>query len=551
MEKTMRIGGSNVAGICGISPWSTPLDEWLKITGQVTVPVNPAMEWGNRLEPVIRDKYRELTNKHVRYNICHDKLGIEFVHHYYPYITGSLDGISFGKDGDKRDNRVLEIKTARSRDAWDAGVPEYYELQCQHYMGLTGLQRTDVAVLFGASDFDIYELYRDDDMIKTITRLLVAFWENHVLTGIPPECTTPGDRNTRWPTSVQKAIEADESIKIAMENLRYIKTEIKRFEATQEDLESRLKDYLQDKDTLTIDGKPALTWKQSKASTVFDKARFESENYELFKRYQTTKPGSRRFIIKNLPGDIVDAAVKQCEETLKIKADVTPERIQSIIDKFAQFGVTKGMIELKIQRRIDAMTPALVVYLGKIFNSLKDGMSAPSDWFQQDPATTPATLADKLKAKLPQPIIEQQPDHIRDTTEKVTEPVQTTFRDEYIDLKKAGYSTFVFQNIDRLKSCSESLHAEAVAKWNKLYPDQICPFLNKKDDPTDTSIDSTHTDQTKQKAPIVCKKDEQHRGVFPEDCTACGKLDGCDQYSEYIFDLEHQNQYRSSDSSGF
>jgi hypothetical protein len=270
--------------------------------------------------------------------------------------------------------------------------------------------------------------------------------------------------------------------------------------------------------------------------------------YEL-----TANQGARRLracMLGVLPGDIVDAAVKQCEETLKIKADVTPERIQSIIDKFAQFGVTKGMIELKIQRRIDAMTPALVVYLGKIFNSLKDGMSAPSDWFQQDPATVPATLADELKAKLPKTIIEQQPDHIRDTTEMVDEPVKT-FRDEYINLKHAGFATFVFQNLDRLKNCSETLHAEAVAKWNKLYPDQLCPFLQNKDNQTHTSTDSTHTDQTKQKAPIVCKKDEQHRGVFPDDCTACGKLDGCDQYSEYIFDLEHQNQPESSDSSGF
>jgi putative phage-type endonuclease len=296
MEKTMRIGGSNVAGICGISPWSTPLDEWLKITGQVTVPVNPAMEWGNRLEPIVRDKYIELTGRRVEYNTDPEKLGIEVVHPEYPFITGSLDGISIKHEGD---NRVLEIKTARSRDAWDTGLPEYYELQCQQYMGLTGLQRTDVAVLFGASDFDIYELYRDDGMIKTITRLLVAFWENHVLTDIPPECTTPGDRNTRWPTSIQKAIEADELMKTTIEELRCVKAQIKQLEATQEDMKCRIKDIMQDNDTLLIGGKPALTWKQAKPSNVFDKARFEADNYELYKKYLTTKPGSRRFIIKN------------------------------------------------------------------------------------------------------------------------------------------------------------------------------------------------------------------------------------------------------------
>ena len=39
------------------------------------------------------------------------------------------------------------------------------------------------------------------------------------------------------------------------------------------------------------------------------------------------------------------------------------------------------MIEKRIQRRLEAMTPALMVQLGKVYNSLKDGMSVVSDWF--------------------------------------------------------------------------------------------------------------------------------------------------------------------------
>lgn len=94
--------------------------------------------------------------------------------------------------------------------------------------------------------------------------------------------------------------------------------------------------------------------------------------------------GARRLracILGIIPGDVVEAAVKQCETTLKTKADVTPERIQSIIEKFAEFKVTKDQIEKRIQRRLDAMTPAQVVSLGKIYNSMKDGMSSPGDWF--------------------------------------------------------------------------------------------------------------------------------------------------------------------------
>jgi hypothetical protein len=61
---------------------------------------------------------------------------------------------------------------------------------------------------------------------------------------------------------------------------------------------------------------------------------------------------------------------------------VTPELIASTVAKFAELGVTRAMLEKKIQRRVESITPALVSQLGKIYNSLKDGMSVPADWFE-------------------------------------------------------------------------------------------------------------------------------------------------------------------------
>lgn len=98
-----------------------------------------------------------------------------------------------------------------------------------------------------------------------------------------------------------------------------------------------------------------------------------------------------------VPGDVLEAAKNQCEVTLKTKADVTPERLQSLLAKFAEHDVTKDMIEKRIQRRIDAMTPALMVQLGRIFNSMKDGMSVASDWFEIAPAADGAAPAGPAK----------------------------------------------------------------------------------------------------------------------------------------------------------
>lgn len=102
--------------------------------------------------------------------------------------------------------------------------------------------------------------------------------------------------------------------------------------------------------------------------------------YEL-----TANQGARRLracILGVIPGDVVEEATKQCEITLNTKAEVTPERIEKLLEAFAAYGVTREQIVKRIQRNLDAMTPAQLVQMGKIYNSLKDGMSSPAEWFE-------------------------------------------------------------------------------------------------------------------------------------------------------------------------
>ena len=98
--------------------------------------------------------------------------------------------------------------------------------------------------------------------------------------------------------------------------------------------------------------------------------------------------GARRVracILAIVPGDVVEAAEAACEQTLRAKVDVSPERMQKLLEAFAAFGVDKEAIEKKIQRRMDSILPAQVVSLGRIYNSLRDGMSKPSEWFDIAP----------------------------------------------------------------------------------------------------------------------------------------------------------------------
>jgi hypothetical protein len=115
--------------------------------------------------------------------------------------------------------------------------------------------------------------------------------------------------------------------------------------------------------------------------------------YEL-----TANMGARRLracILENIPGDVVDGAVEQCEATLKADADLSATALKGMVEKFALQKVSQAQIEKRIQRRLDAITAAQVISLRKIFNSIKDGMSKPEDWFPpiEEAPTSPAAGA--------------------------------------------------------------------------------------------------------------------------------------------------------------
>ena len=117
--------------------------------------------------------------------------------------------------------------------------------------------------------------------------------------------------------------------------------------------------------------------------------------------------GARRLracILSVIPADVVEAAMRQAEQTLRSRVKITPEVLGSLLEKFQEHGITKQQIEQRIQRRFDAITPAQIVNLGNVYNSLNDGMSAAADWFEIPTAaptngSQPASRAEQLRQR--------------------------------------------------------------------------------------------------------------------------------------------------------
>ncbi len=64
--------------------------------------------------------------------------------------------------------------------------------------------------------------------------------------------------------------------------------------------------------------------------------------------------GSRRLracILAVIPGDVTEAAVTQCEVTMKARADTSPEAMAKMVDVFGKFGITRDQLEKRIQAR--------------------------------------------------------------------------------------------------------------------------------------------------------------------------------------------------------
>jgi len=119
--------------------------------------------------------------------------------------------------------------------------------------------------------------------------------------------------------------------------------------------------------------------------------------------------GARRLracILGIIPGDITDAAVKRCEDTLA-SGNKTPleDRVRKMLELFAAVGATKEMVEGRIGHKTASIIETELLSLGKIYNSVKDGMSKISDWFavpETDTATGEKTEKFKGKAKKPE-----------------------------------------------------------------------------------------------------------------------------------------------------
>lgn len=176
-------------------------------------------------------------------------------------------------------------------------------------------------------------------------------------------------------------------------------------ELSQADGESEMEAYAWDLESNVKESRIFTVKHERKARGVINKLDDPRDIYEM-----NSNMGARRVracLLDLIPGDLIEAALAKCKETLE-KGDgkSLKDRIKSMLDKFREIGVLQQMIETRLNHKLEATSLQELVELGKIYNSINDGMSKREDWFTVPKAvSTEASdiLTDKIKGKEREP----------------------------------------------------------------------------------------------------------------------------------------------------
>lgn len=309
------VGGSEIAAVMGKNKYKTAHELWLEKTLKVPpFTGNAATLKGQILEDAVAKYYEDATGNAVERDETH------YRSEDAPWLVGNIDRriVSGG---------ILECKTSKRNTPddetedgfkWGMGneydadknivkecdqVPLNYYLQCQHYMCITGAPFCDLAVLFLASDFKPFRVYRIERNEEVIAKIKTAAHDFMlmVLDDVEPPMT-----DAEMAEQYKSADPSDESVEITdalYQSYRTLKEQIKTLEDSAEEIANKIKSYIKDCGYATVNGKKVISWKCQKATKLSPKTLkedypdiYEKCCYEAVNRYFKLVPNGKKGI---------------------------------------------------------------------------------------------------------------------------------------------------------------------------------------------------------------------------------------------------------------
>jgi putative phage-type endonuclease len=300
LEKRKKgLGGSDtpVVILGKKHPFSNPVELWKEKRGLAeSKPATPAMLRGAMLEKVAAELYMTRTGRKTR------RINKHLRHKQYDWMLGNIDREIVGKHPNDGPG-VLEVKCPGLRvfaKCKREGCPDYYQLQIQHYLAVTGREWGALAI-FSAELWELvyFDVERDEDIIGHIYEKDAEFWRL-VVDGIQPPDDTGTDMLPELP-AIQgdvtfARIETDE-FEQAVRDYWEARNIVAEASELQESAEERIQNFMSLYEAVVAEnGNSRFYWKPREGRKRLDKAAFRKAHPEidLEEFYKPGKP-SRPF----------------------------------------------------------------------------------------------------------------------------------------------------------------------------------------------------------------------------------------------------------------
>src|SRR3990167_5448706 len=165
------IGGSDIAAVCGLSKWKSPLQLWAEKTGKIEpkdLSDNEAVELGVELDDFCAKKFERKTGMKVR------RSPKVYKHKDYDFFKCQVDRLIESTD------MLLEVKTTSAwmvKDWEGEEIPLDYILQVQWQLGITGRKVGYICVLIGGQKFRYKQIAFDQELFNNLISQALIFWQ--------------------------------------------------------------------------------------------------------------------------------------------------------------------------------------------------------------------------------------------------------------------------------------------------------------------------------------------------------------------------------------
>ena len=275
------IGGSDAASVLGLNPYKSSMSVYMGIKNDLVIDeeINYKMDLGNKLEDFVANEFTLKTGKKVR-NVN----GI-LKNDKYPFALANIDRAVVGEKA------FLECKVTNSysKKSWQKEVPIYCQVQCYHYMAVTGATHCYIAALIGNEELVIHKLDRNEELIDEIMNLEKMFWDKCILGEELPIPDGSDDYSSVLQGLYKDSIE-EEIILFEKEDLlkRYddVRELVKDLDSERKAIEQYLQMQMKEYEVAYL-GDRKITWKKQERNSI-DTTRLKKEHPEIVVGYMKT-----------------------------------------------------------------------------------------------------------------------------------------------------------------------------------------------------------------------------------------------------------------------